>query len=208
MAWFPFFIQLEGARGLLVGGGRVACRKAEKLLPFGARLTVVAPEICAELAGMAGLTLCRRPFADSDLDPAPDFVIAAAGDRALNRRIAALCKARRILVNVVDDPAGCGFYFPALVQRGRLTVGISTGGASPAAASHVRRTLEGQLPASLEPILDWLEDQREVGKDALPPSQRRRWFSRLLSTALEAGRPLTSWETESLLRQFCEEVLP
>ena len=96
MAWFPFFIQLEGARGLLVGGGRVACRKAEKLLPFGARLTVVAPEICAELAGMAGLTLCRRPFADSDLDPAPDFVIAAAGDRALNRRVAALCKARRI----------------------------------------------------------------------------------------------------------------
>lgn len=208
MAWFPFFIQLEGARGLLVGGGRVACRKAEKLLPFGARLTVVAPEICAELTGMAGLTLCRRPFADSDLDPAPDFVIAAAGDRALNRRIAALCKARRILVNVVDDPAGCGFYFPALVQRGRLTVGISTGGASPAAAAYVRRTLEGQLPASLEPILDWLEDQREAGKDALPPSQRRRWFSRLLSAALEKGRPLTSGETESLLRQFCEEELP
>lgn len=208
MAWFPFFIQLEGARGLLVGGGRVACRKAEKLLPFGARLTVVAPEICAELAGMAGLTLCRRPFADSDLDPAPDFVIAAAGDRVLNRRIAALCKARRILVNVVDDPAGCGFYFPALVQRGRLTVGISTGGASPAAAAHVRRTLEEQLPASLEPILDWLEDQREKGKDALPPSRRRSWFSRLLSAALEKGRPLTSWETESLLRQFCKEELP
>ena len=154
MAWFPFFIQLEGARGLLVGGGRVACRKAEKLLPFGARLTVVAPEICAELAGMAGLTLCRRPFADSDLDPAPDFVIAAAGDRALNRRIAALCKARRILVNVVDDPAGCGFYFPALVQRGRLTVGISTGGASPTAAAWLRRRLEAELPPGFARVLD------------------------------------------------------
>ena len=103
----------------------------------------------------------------------------------------------------------CSSYlFPAVVRRGRLSVGISTGGASPAAAAYVRRTLEGQLPASLEPILDWLEDQREVGKDALPPSQRRRWFSRLLSAALEAGRPLTSWETESLLRQFCEEVFP
>ena len=76
------------------------------------------------------------------------------------------------------------------------------------AAAHVRRTLEGQLPESLEPILDWLEDQREAGKDALPPSQRRRWFSRLLSAALEAGRPLNSQETESLLRQFCEEELP
>ena len=87
-------------------------------------------------------------------------------------------------------------------------MGISTGGASPAAAAYVRRTLEGQLPASLEPILDWLEDQREAGRDALPPSQRRRWFSRLLSTALEAGRPLNFQETESLLRQFCEEELP
>ena len=86
-------------------------------------------------------------------------------------------------------------------------MGISTGGASPAAA-HVRRTLEEQLPESLEPILDWLEDQREKGKDALPPSRRRSWFSRLLSAALERGRPLTFQETETLLRQFCEEELP
>ena len=117
MGWFPFFIQLEGARGLLVGGGRVALRKAEKLLPFGAQLTVVAPCICPPLAALPGLTLCRRAFADSDLSPAPDFVIAATGDRALDRRIAALCRARRILVNVVDDPAACGFYFPALAAR-------------------------------------------------------------------------------------------
>ena len=53
-----------------------------------------------------------------------------------------------------------------------------------------------------------LEEQREAGKDALPPSRRRRWFSRLLSAALEKGRPLTSKETESLLRQFCKEELP
>src|SRR5699024_3973959 len=115
---------------------------------------------------------------------------------------------RSIPVNVADSREDSTFLFPAVVRRGRLSVGISTGGASPAAAAHVRRTLEGQLPESLEPILDWLEDQREAGKDALPPSRRRRWFSRLLSTALEEGRPLTSGETESLLRQFCEEVLP
>ena len=95
-----------------------------------------------------------------------------------------------------------------MVRRGRLSVGISTGGASPAAAAYVRQTLERQLPESLEPILDWLEDQREAGKDALPPSQRRHWFSHLLSAALEKGRPLTFQEAESLLRQFCEEELP
>ena len=134
--------------------------------------------------------------------------MAATDDRVLNRTVAQLCRKRAIPVNVADSREDSTFLFPAVVRRGRLSVGISTGGASPAAAAHVRRTLEGQLPASLEPILDWLEDQREAGRDALPPSQRRRWFSRLLSAALEEGRPLTSGETESLLRPFCEEVLP
>ena len=164
MGWFPFFIQLEGARGLLVGGGRVALRKAEKLLPFGAQLTVVAPCICPSLAALPGLTLCRRAFADSDLSPAPDFVIAATGDRALDRRIAALCRARRILVNVVDDPAACGFYFPALVQRGRLCIGISTSGASPTAAAWLRQKIEALLPPGFDGILDRLAARREAVK--------------------------------------------
>lgn len=164
MGWFPFFIQLEGARGLLVGGGRVALRKAEKLLPFGAQLTVVAPCICPPLAALPGLTLCRRAFADSDLSPAPDFVIAATGDRALDRRIAALCRTRRILVNVVDDPAACGFYFPALVQRGRLCIGISTGGASPTAAAWLRQKIEALLPPGFDGILDRLAARREAVK--------------------------------------------
>ena len=164
MGWFPFFIQLEGTRGLLVGGGRVALRKAEKLLPFGAQLTVVAPCICPPLAALPGLTLCRRAFADSDLSPAPDFVIAATGDRALDRRIAALCRARRILVNVVDDPAACGFYFPALVQRGRLCIGISTGGASPTAAAWLRQKIEALLPPGFDGILGRLAARREAVK--------------------------------------------
>ena len=164
MGWFPFFIQLEGTRVLLVGGGRVALRKAEKLLPFGAQLTVVAPCICPPLAALPGLTLCRRAFADSDLSPAPDFVIAATGDRALDRRIAALCRTRRILVNVVDDPAACGFYFPALVQRGRLCIGISTGGASPTAAAWLRQKIEALLPPGFDGILDRLAARREAVK--------------------------------------------
>ena len=164
MGWFPFFIRLDGARGLLVGGGRVALRKAEKLLPFGAQLTVVAPCICPPLAALPGLTLCRRAFADSDLSPAPDFVIAATGERALDRRIAALCRTRRILVNVVDDPAACGFYFPALVQRGRLCIGISTGGASPTAAAWLRQKIEALLPPGFDGILDRLAARREAVK--------------------------------------------
>ena len=199
MGWFPFFIQLEGARGLLVGGGRVALRKAEKLLPFGAQLTVVAPCICPPLAALPGLTLCRRAFADSDLSPAPDFVIAATGDRALDRRIAALCRARRILVNVVDDPAACGFYFPALVQRGRLCIGISTGGASPTAAAWLRQKIEALLPPGFAGILDRLAARREAvkaegGSEAKRAERLQQAFALELAAAEAPRAPAAAWE--------------
>lgn len=199
MGWFPFFIQLEGARGLLVGGGRVALRKAEKLLPFGAQLTVVAPCICPPLAALPGLTLCRRAFADSDLSPAPDFVIAATGDRALDRRIAALCRARRILVNVVDDPAACGFYFPALVQRGRLCIGISTGGASPSAAAWLRQKIEALLPPGFDGILDRLAARREAvkaegGSEAKRAERLQQAFALELAAAEAPRAPAAAWE--------------
>lgn len=173
MPWFPFFVNLEQAQGLVVGGGTVALRKVEKLLPYGPQLTVVAPDICPSLASLPGLTLRRRPFAEADLTPYPAFVIAATGDKALNHRIAALCRERRIPVNVVDDPAACSFFFPALVQRGRLSVGISTGGASPTAAVWLKEKIEALLPPNFADILDRLEHRRASVKAQEPDESRR-----------------------------------
>ena len=167
MSWFPFFISLDGASGLLVGGGAVALRKAEKLLPYGPSLTVVAPRICPELEELAHasrLTLLCRPFADGDVRDDLAFVIAATGDRALNHHIAALCRRKRILVNVVDDLQACGFLFPALVRRGRLSVGISTGGASPSAAVWLKEQIERLLPPNFASVLDRLADRRAAMK--------------------------------------------
>lgn len=133
MGYFPFFVQLQHVPGLIVGGGTVALRKAEKLLPYGPKLTVVAPDICPELAALPSLTLVRRPFRGEDVGRMA-FVIAASGDRALNHRVARLCREKGIPVNVVDDKEACSFLFPALVKRGELSVGISSAIAIPAAA--------------------------------------------------------------------------
>ena len=157
MPLFPMFVNLDHAPVLLAGGGTVALRKAEKLLPYGPCLTVVAPEITPELAALPGLTLCRRPFEESDLQGPPALVIAATDDTPLNRKIAALCKAQRIPVNVVDDLTACGFVFPALVRRGRLSVGISTGGASPTAAVWLKERIEALLPPYFADSLERLE---------------------------------------------------
>ena len=194
MAYFPFFVDLEDKRGLVVGGGAVALRKAEKLLPYGPRLTAVAPEFRPEFRELQGVELLRRPFEQTDLKDC-DFAVVATDDRALNRDAAELCKERRIPVNAADSREDSTFLFPALLRRGELSVGVSASGASPAAAAWVRDRFAQALPENLEEILEFLEDIREPLRQAVPDSTvRQRLLASLAVDCMEVGRPLTDGE--------------
>lgn len=187
MSYFPFFMELSGQPGLVVGGGTVALRKIEKLLPYGPCLTVTAPGIADEIARIPGLVLHRRPFAPSDLD-GKVFAVAATADRAVNHEISALCRRRGILVNVVDDQRACTFLFPALVKRGPLSIGISSGGTCPAAAIYLKNQIAGTLPENLEEILDYLHGLRPALKAAAPDESRRAGiFSSLFQLCVDGG---------------------
>lgn len=201
MGYFPFFVQLSGQPGLIIGGGAVALRKVQKLLPYGPRLTVVAPHFVPELASIPALTLRQRAFSQEDLTDML-FVIAATGDPALNHEISALCQAKNIPVNVVDDKDACSFLFPALVRQGSLSVGISTGGASPTAAIWLKQQINALLPDRLDDILTWLESQRPTLKALCPgESQRAALFARLFTACLDAGGPLNDGQVQQILEQ-------
>lgn len=49
MAYFPMFVDMTERECLIVGGGNVAYRKVIAMLDFGAKVTVVAEDICDEL---------------------------------------------------------------------------------------------------------------------------------------------------------------
>ena len=107
MDFLPVFMNLRGARCLVVGGGEVAARKAGVLLDAGARVHLVAPEIAdptRALAETGDVAISERPFAEGDLDGVR-LAIAATSVRAVNARVADAAKARGLPVNVVDDPA-------------------------------------------------------------------------------------------------------
>lgn len=206
MAYFPFFMDVSAGDGLVVGGGRVALRKVEKLLPYAPRLTVCAPALLPELESIPGLTLLRRPFEPSMAD-GKLFVIAATGDRALNRQISALCRERRVPVNAVDDRDACTFLFPALVKRGPLSIGISTGGASPTAAVHWKEQIDRLIPEDAGELLDYLDGLRKVVKEAVPDGMARAAvFSILFDTCLEKGWPLSDEWLDGLLGGLKEEL--
>jgi len=129
-------LDLTGRSVLVVGGGPVALEKVEGLLAARADVTVVAPEIVPELAEL-GLTLARRSYRSQDL-AGRFLVVAATSTTAVNRRVFADAEARSILCNVVDVPELCSFILPAVHRHEPIAIAVSTGGASPALAQHLR----------------------------------------------------------------------
>ena len=205
MAYFPFFVDIAGADGLVVGGGTVALRKVEKLLPYSPRLTVVAPEIRQELEGLPGIVLHRRPFLPEDVEGRA-FAIAAAGDRAVNCYISRLCRERNIPVNVVDNKQESSFLFPCLIKRGSLSVGISTGGDSPSAAIYWKERFGALIPEGMEEILDYLARERLAVKETVPQlKQREAILKALFAACIERCRPLTPQERTEIVRKLEEK---
>lgn len=141
--YLPAFHDVRGASVLVVGAGTVGTRKIEALLAGGARITVVAKEFSAaveERAARGDLTVFRGTFHPDQLEEA-ELVFAATPDRALNRRVSAEARRRRIPVNVADSPEDCTFLLPAVVREEEFTVAISTGGRHPGGAKALREFL-------------------------------------------------------------------
>src|SRR3989338_7555445 len=136
MDYLPIFFNIKGRPCLVVGGGAVAARKIRLLLQAGGEVSVVAPELCPELARLAAdqsISHRARNFQDTDLQQQV-LVIAASDQADINNRVSALAMQRRVPVNVVDQPALCGFIMPAIVDRSPVQVAVYTGGRSPVLA--------------------------------------------------------------------------
>ncbi len=147
MAFFPIFIALDDC--LVVGGGKVAHRKAAQLVEFGATVTVVARELSDEMKALSeanmSVRILQKSFEDSDV-AGMSLVVAATDDTACNRAVYNAAHMGLIPVNVVDVPELCDFYFPAIVRRGELVVAVGTSGKSPAFARSVKQKIDEVLP--------------------------------------------------------------
>lgn len=177
---YPAFLNLSGKHCLVVGGGRLALHKTDDLRAAGARVTVVAPRLAPGFGRMKEVRLIRRAFRPSDLLPGPWLVIAATDDEALHARIAKLCRARRIWVNVVDRPRLCDFIVPSVVRRGPVTFAVSTGGLSPAVAKYLGADLRGRYGVEVGRLAAVLKGLRgELLK--VPIRARRKLLERLVT---------------------------
>lgn len=183
MGYFPFFVDVENKNCLVVGGGVVALRKIEKLLPFNPNITVVSPKVHKEILSIENINIIKRKFDFNDLKE-KSFVITATDDKTLNKEIYNSCKENNIPVNTVDDKDNCSFIFPALAKNNSVTVAISTSGKSPLYAKYLRKKIENLIQDS-ESIVDNLSKYREKIKNEISLEENRKIaFEKLLEYSL------------------------
>jgi len=186
--YYPVFLDIKGRPCLVVGGGTVAERKVFSLLAAGANVTVMSPKATrglAELARQGRITLLKKAFTQGSLK---GFVLcfAATGSAGVNEAVWHEAQKLGVPVNVVDDPAHCSFIVPSVVDRGALTIAISTSGKSPALARSIRLKLEDAIGEEYGPLVEVLGAVRK----------------KLLKTGLNRDKK------ESIIRDLVKSPLP
>jgi siroheme synthase-like protein len=190
--FYPVFLNLTERRCVIIGGGQIAEGKISKLLDSGAKIIVISPDATQGIRGFAErgqIELDLRKYQEGDLQGA-FLAIAATNDRVVNQEIFEEAEKQGILLNAVDDMPRCSFIAPSIVERGPVTVAISTGGASPALARKLREKME------VSSALDWadatsvLSKARQIIKDKQIAVDPQRWqccMTDELLTMIQAG---------------------
>jgi siroheme synthase-like protein len=185
--YYPIYIDIEDRAVLIVGGGTVCARKAETMMRYGARVTIVSPEITDEIAAweQAGvLAVCLKKYAEADLEGA-SMVIASTDDQCVNARVARDCRRRRIPVNVVDVTHLCEFIVPAIIEKGSIQIAVSTGGKSPAIARTLKEDLQQTIGPEYAEVNDLLGTLRKSAKQVLPTDiDRKRFFDGIIAAGI------------------------
>ena len=161
---YPIFLNLDGKRCVIVGGGAVANRKARKLLQARAEVVAISPEVKPELESVA-TEVRRRPYREGDLEGA-SLVFAATNRREVNAAVTREARGRGIPVNVADEPSEGDFALPSVLRRGQLQLAVSTGGASPTLARRVRYELESAFGSEWAGVVEALGRARRDGRRA------------------------------------------
>lgn len=161
MTSYSMMLNIKGRPAVVVGGGKIACRRTIGLLKAGAKVTVISPDIQEQMNDLWNenrVDWVQKKFEADDLHGA-FIVIAATNSKEVNLSVAENAGVNQ-LVNIVDEPELSTFHVPATLTRGDLTISVATGGASPTLSRIIRSELEEKYDNSYVGYLDFLATVR------------------------------------------------
>ncbi len=178
MQHFPLFMDLSEHTVLVVGGGEAALRKVRLLHAAGARIRAVASSMIPQLKSFLEEhkhVAQLKPFSIQALAEAR-LAIVATDDKELDAWIAGRIKTQRVLVNVVDQPGISDWITPAIVDRGEITIAISSGGGAPVLARMLREKIEAILPEHIGKLAALAKQWQNTVREKITALSERRKF--------------------------------
>ena len=206
---YPVMMNLREKRVIVIGGGKVAFRKATGLLDSGATVVVISPRLAPEMERLRDerqIEWIESSFDESLLDNYPDAILifGTTDDREVNLSIYNAAFSRKLPCNIADVPDLCTFIVPAVISQGDLMIAVSTGGASPALARRIREELEKQYGPEYAKMTKLMGDLRKrVLNASCDSEENRKLFSEIIdSELLEAIRQSDIDRVMKILRRI------
>mgnify|MGYP000726718877 FL=1 len=175
MKYYPVFLDMKDRKVLVVGGGFVALQKIKTLLDSGAIVKVITKELIAEDIKELPVSLEIREYNENDMIGV-SIVIAATNSHEVNTKIFEHSKKYNVLLNAVDDKDNCDFILGAIVNKGDITVTISTAGRSPIVAKKIRDKVNEMLNINYENLLEVYGNFRARAYQELNEEARKEFF--------------------------------
>ncbi len=176
--YYPIMLDIDGKHCVVIGGGKVAERKVESLLECGGIVTVISPEVTEGLGNLAQnrkIQIIMKAYNKGDLKGF-DLVYVATDNEQVNGQCLKEARQEKVLLNVVDKPDMCDFIVPASVQRGDLTITVSTNGKSPMLSRKIREDLEAAYGEEYSVFLEAMGELRPLVLNKWENIHHRREF--------------------------------
>jgi precorrin-2 dehydrogenase/sirohydrochlorin ferrochelatase len=174
--YYPLFLDIAGKLCVVLGGGKIAERKVSTLLKFKARVKLISPTITKSLfkrAESGKIEFVERGYREGDLEGAA-LVFAATDRKEVNLRIKREADAKGLPINIVNDPQSCEFLVPSIVQKGPITVAISTSGSLPLLSKKLRQEIDDYLTDDYIKYADMIGKFRKTLKETVKNGKKRK----------------------------------
>jgi precorrin-2 dehydrogenase / sirohydrochlorin ferrochelatase len=210
---YPVVLNLEGRTCVIVGGGKVAVRKVDGLLAASAQVTVISPALHPDLIALAAarkITIQQVRYISGMLKALNPFLVFVATDNpTVNQQIAEEARSLGALVNVADEQGGRDFMNMATVQRGDITIALSTGGASPALIAHLQHQIDQLIGEEYVTLSAWMAEARAIVQAGVKsqPERAALWHRVLESSILDKLRQGDTITARQHFDQITHEAL-
>jgi len=154
-------ILLKNQKILLIGGGLVALQKAKVLQENNINFSIISEKLNEQIL----FTTKKIKIKKIKLKDIKKYfiIIDATGNKKVTDKLLNYKKKHNVLLNIVDKPQFCDFYFMALTKNKPLQIAVSSNGASPTAAKYFRDKCEKLIPDDITKYLDEKKKQRNLG---------------------------------------------